>query len=91
MTEHANLKQFLDQLSSVADEESAGGGRVPDPREQLAPIGEVMDIAGSGSQIRMDPARLNALAGHGDPSVSMSGQVGSQVKMAVAAWKPAEA
>jgi hypothetical protein len=82
MTEHANLKQFLDHLSSVSDEESTGG-HVPNVREQLSPIGEVMEIAGSGSQIRMDPARLNALAGHLDPSVAMSGQVGSQVKMAV--------
>ncbi|WP_205480186.1 ATP-binding protein [Sphingomonas arenae] len=35
----------------------------------------------------MDPERLNTLADHKDPSVAMSGQVGSQVKMAVgASW-----
>jgi hypothetical protein len=82
MTENTTLKQFLDQLSSVSDEENTGG-HVPNMREQLSPIGQVLEIAGSGSQIRMDPARLNALASHADPSVSMSGQVGSQVKMAV--------
>ena len=82
MTENANLKQFLDHLSSVNDEEPTSG-HVPSVGEKLAPIGEVMEIAGSGSQISMDPVRLNALDSHGDPSVAMSGQVGSQVKMAV--------
>ena len=83
---NTGLKQFLDDLSSVADEESTGG-HVPSIREQLSPIGEVTEIAGSGSQVRMDAAHLNALAGHGDPSVAMSGQVGSQVKMSVgASW-----
>ena len=43
----------------------------------------VMEIAGSGSQIRMDPERLNGLMSHSDPSVAMSGQVGSQVKVKV--------
>ena len=47
------------------------------------PIGKVVEIAGSGSQIRMDAAALAALQSHTDPSVAMSGQVGSQVKMVV--------
>ena len=36
----------------------------------------MVDIAGSGSQIRMDAATLVAMQSHSDPSVSMSGQVG---------------
>src|SRR6185295_12823294 len=40
-------------------------------------------IAGSGSQVRLDPSVLSALSTNADPSVAMSGQVGSQVKMIV--------
>jgi uncharacterized protein len=46
-------------------------------------IGFVMEIAGSGSQITLDAARLTALMPHGDPSVAMAGQVGSQIKIRV--------
>ncbi|MCL6729328.1 DUF87 domain-containing protein [Sphingomonas sp. SE220] len=49
----------------------------------LAAIGQVVEIAGSGSQIRLDAAALSSLQSHSDPSVAMSGQVGSQVKMVV--------
>ncbi|HZC38565.1 MAG TPA: ATP-binding protein, partial [Sphingomicrobium sp.] len=49
----------------------------------MTPIGEVFEIAGSGSQIRMDAAALAAIQSHKDPSIAMSGQVGSQVKMTV--------
>src|SRR5205085_1931401 len=44
-----------------------------------------LEIAGSGSQICIDPAELNKLQGHSDPAVQMSGQVGSQVKVVVGA------
>ena len=81
MTEQVSLKQFLDELSTYAEDSTAG--HVPHIREALPPIGMVMEIAGSGSQIKMDPERLNGLMSHSDPSVAMSGQVGSQVKMAV--------
>ena len=47
----------------------------------------MVEIAGSGSQVRMDAAALAALQSHSDPSVAMSGQVGSQIKMVVGnAW-----
>ncbi len=86
MTDDVNLKQFLDELSSYTDE-GATGGHVPSPQQNQAAIGQVLEIAGSGSKIRMDTERLNGLANHTDPSVAMSGQVGSQVKMAVgASW-----
>ena len=52
-------------------------------RQRLRAIGQVVEIAGSGSQIRMDAAAVTALQSHTDPSVAMSGQVGSQVKMVV--------
>jgi hypothetical protein len=77
----ANLRELLDDVSSFSGE----------PREERGPvtklethtIGEVLEIAGSGSKIRMDGKSLEALVSHADPSISMSGQVGSQVKMVV--------
>ncbi|MEM1133972.1 MAG: DUF87 domain-containing protein [Pseudomonadota bacterium] len=48
--------------------------------EELA-IGEVIEINGSGSQVLIDSSRLDFLANDPDPSISMAGQVGSQVKI----------
>jgi hypothetical protein len=88
MTE--NLKQFLDEMSSYSDEDHAAsaGSRVSATAGQtFPPIGQVVEIAGSGSRVVMDAERLNALASHADASIAMSGQVGSQVKMKVgASW-----
>ncbi|WP_344697571.1 ATP-binding protein [Sphingomonas rosea] len=82
MDENVNLRQLIDELSIVAEDDN-GNTAVPLNPEKLPALGEVMDIAGSGSQVRFDTARLQNLSGHPDPSVAMSGQVGSQVKMAV--------
>jgi uncharacterized protein len=46
-------------------------------------IGFVIEIAGSGSQISLDAARLNELMQHSDPSIAMAGQVGSQIKIRI--------
>ncbi len=46
-------------------------------------IGFVIEIAGSGSQVSLDAARLNELMPHPDPSVAMAGQVGSQIKIRI--------
>ncbi|MEA1072499.1 DUF87 domain-containing protein [Sphingomonas sp. LY29] len=46
-------------------------------------IGQVLEIAGSGSRVVMDTATLVELQGHEDQSIAMSGQVGSQIKMKV--------
>ena len=87
MDDNSSLKQFLDELSSYGDGEP-GSGHVPMvPTGPLPVIGQVVEIAGSGSQVSMDTAPLVALASHPDQSLAMSGQVGSQVKMKVAgAW-----
>ncbi|MEO8453974.1 MAG: ATP-binding protein, partial [Sphingomicrobium sp.] len=81
MDDRPNLHEFLNEVSNFAEEapvsKNAPGGA------GLAAIGEIVEIAGSGSQIRMDPAALAAIQSHKDPSVAMSGQVGSQVKVAV--------
>ncbi|ODS95237.1 MAG: ATPase [Erythrobacter sp. SCN 62-14] len=47
------------------------------------PIGVVLEIAGSGSQIALDLERLNECAADADPSIALAGQVGSQVKIRV--------
>ncbi|HLO19304.1 MAG TPA: ATP-binding protein, partial [Sphingomicrobium sp.] len=86
MDDQPNLREFLNEVSSFSEETSPAPAKAP-AAAQLASIGEVVEIAGSGSQIRMNGAALTALQSHADPSVAMSGQVGSQVKMVVAnAW-----
>jgi hypothetical protein len=44
-------------------------------------IGRVIDISGGGARLEIDAARLAAIGEDSDPSVAMSGQVGSQVKI----------
>jgi hypothetical protein len=87
MDDQPNLSQFLDELSSFSEDAAAPAPAKGTPGEKMSPIGQVVEIAGSGSQIRMDAAALAALQSHTDPSIAMSGQVGSQVKMMVGkAW-----
>ena len=81
MDEQPNLREFLNEVSSFSEESSPPANAAA--AAKLAAIGEVVEIAGSGSQIRIDGAALAALQSHKDPSVAMSGQVGSQVKMFV--------
>lgn len=81
MDDRPNLSEFLNEVSSFSEENAAP--KPASPAQALQPVGEVTEIAGSGSQIRMDAAVLNAFASHPDMSVAMSGQVGSQVKMVV--------
>ena len=47
------------------------------------PIGVVMEIAGSSSQIALDPQRINECMDDADPSIALAGQVGSQIKIRV--------
>jgi hypothetical protein len=48
------------------------------------PIGVVLEIAGSGSQVVLDPARINECSDDTDPSIALAGQVGSQIKIRAA-------
>jgi uncharacterized protein len=69
----------------------APGGQVsiasePKPNssaEATPPIGIVMEIAGSGSQVSLDAASLSKLSTHHDPSIAMAGQVGAQIKIKI--------
>ncbi len=63
-----------------------------DPAEASAmnatmPIGVVLEISGSGSQVAFDLQRMNECQEDADPSIALSGQVGSQIKIRVGdAW-----
>jgi len=52
-------------------------------RQSLVEIGRVLEISGGSSQIKLDGRMLMQLQSDPDPSVSMAGQVGSQIKMRV--------
>src|SRR5687768_12556845 len=84
MNDQPNLRQFVDQISSFSEDE-ARAAPAAKPAQTLSAIGKVVEIAGSGSQVRLDGPTLTAIQGNSDPSVAMSGQVGSQVKMIVGA------
>ena len=86
MDEQPNLRELLNEVSSFQEDEAT-----PAPARASGPapsaIGTVVEIAGSGSQIRLDAAKVAALQSHSDPSIAMSGQVGSQIKTVVGnAW-----
>ncbi|MFL6756437.1 MAG: ATP-binding protein [Sphingomicrobium sp.] len=83
MTDQPSLKQFLDELSSYVDKDAAHSS-APGAASAIPPIGRVLEIAGSGSRVVMDSGLMVELQGNADPSIAMSGQVGSQVKMKVA-------
>ena len=57
----------------------------PAPRDPLAvtPIGEVIEISGSSSQVRLNLGTIGKLADALDPCLAMGGQVGSQIKVKV--------
>jgi uncharacterized protein DUF87 len=82
MSDQPNLREFLNEVSSFSGEDNAPA---PAASGSSAPgsIGHVVEIAGSGSQVLLDAATVAALQAHKDPSVAMSGQVGSQVKTIV--------
>jgi hypothetical protein len=82
MDEQSNLRNFVEEIASFGEDTGAPKPRLS-PATDLPPVGDVVEIAGSGSRIRMDGAALASLSNHSDPSVAMSGQVGSQVKMLV--------
>ncbi len=66
--------------SGAADNSSNAAQVIDNARE---PIGIVLEIAGSSSQIALDLTRLQECSGDTDPSISLAGQVGSQVKIRV--------
>jgi DNA helicase HerA-like ATPase len=47
------------------------------------PIGVALEVSGSGSQVAFDLQRINECMADNDPSIALSGQVGSQIKIRV--------
>ncbi len=68
----------------------SGEAEAWDPAQRLAaernhqPIGVVLEIDGSQSQVVFDTQRLNECSNDEDPAVAMAGRVGSQIKIRTA-------
>ena len=69
-------------LPGVTPTPSSDASQTP-KRAEGHKIGEVVEIAGSGSKVILDVNILGSLLEHADPTVQMAGQVGSQVKIRV--------
>ena len=61
----------------------ANDGELDTTDNSSRPIGVVLEIAGSGSQIALDLERLSECMADSDPSIGLAGQVGSQIKIRV--------
>ena len=64
-------------------EATLAGDREYDNVNVDQPIGVILDVSGSGSQIAIDPQRLAECMEDADPAVTQAGQVGSQIKVRV--------
>lgn len=88
MTDHANhdFERFTGPNPAGAEEVAAAHARGGHDNARL-PIGVVLEISGSGSQIALDLQRITECMGDADPSIALAGQVGSQIKIRVGdAW-----
>src|SRR6476661_6508159 len=84
MDDQPDLREFLNQVSSFQEEGAPEAPAKPTAAAVKAgAIGRVVEIAGSGSQIRLDAQKVADLQSHKDTSIAMSGQVGSQIKTVV--------
>ena len=86
MTEMLNPQGFeADDPAGRNERVAATIPAIEQPRVQQAHghLGVVTEISGGGSRIQMEGAALRALGQNADPSVALSGQVGSQVKLEV--------
>lgn len=76
------MKGF-DEAHPAPVEDLAAAGLTRPRDNGREPIGIVLEIAGSGSQVALDLQRLQECAKDTDPSIALSGQVGSQIKIRV--------
>ncbi|AUX70606.1 ATPase [Porphyrobacter sp. HT-58-2] len=88
MTDHG--KQDFERFTGpnpAGEEEVAAAYATSGQNNARLPIGVVLEISGSGSQIALDLQRINECMADADPSIAMAGQVGSQIKIRVGdAW-----
>ena len=57
MTDNNNLQQFLDQMGSYSEETSGDSSGARSSATTIPSIGQVVEIAGSGSRSALDKAR----------------------------------
>ncbi len=80
MTDAMNLHNFPSR-----DDGAEAVPVAPAPRRSLVPrheaIGQIIEVGGSGACVEICGRRLFELAEDQDPSIAMSGQVGSQIKI----------
>jgi hypothetical protein len=81
MTDAMNLHSFPQSEGGIDHGPAAAPVHGPLVASHEA-IGQVVEIGGSGAQIEMVARRLVELGSDPDPSIAMSGQVGSQIKIA---------
>jgi hypothetical protein len=81
MTDAMNLHSFpqSEDGSAAAAPRSAEGKRPLVPSHEA--IGRVVEIGGSGARVEITGRCFAELANDADPSIAMSGQVGSQIKI----------
>ncbi|MCZ8370694.1 MAG: DUF87 domain-containing protein [Porphyrobacter sp.] len=84
MTDNAtqNFERSVSPDAGGVEEVAAAYARGTHDNSRL-PIGVVLEISGSGSQIALDLQRINECIADADPSIAMAGQVGSQIKIRV--------
>ncbi len=78
MTDMMNVQSFPKPWADDAGRQEAAPVA---NAKRYAAIGTVVEIAGGGARIQIDGRRLRELAIDPDPSVALSGQVGSHVKL----------
>lgn len=81
MTDVSGMGFETGQPASEGDLARGAAPEIVDRRNE--PIGVVLEISGSGSEIAFDLQRLQECSGSPDPSVALAGKVGSQVKIRV--------
>lgn len=75
------------RVGGFESEETGGGVPARPVSAEGRAIGAVFEVAGSSSQVLLDLAALDSLAGSGDAALANAGQVGTQVKIRVgSAW-----
>ncbi|WP_374409033.1 ATP-binding protein [Pelagerythrobacter sp.] len=79
----ADDAEARERVPAMAMARPAAPRAAADPDNAIKPIGVVLEVAGSGAQIAIDVARLNACMADEDPSIALAGQVGSQIKIRV--------
>ncbi len=82
-TQGANPQDSAPAAAPASPQAGAQPKRSAPADNASQPIGVVLEVAGSGSQVVFDVERLNECMEDDDPSIGLAGQVGSQVKIKV--------